>query len=202
MRNFDPFWPGRLVIFATNDHYHDNAFRRWAKREDIPFRELMGKWKGEYERSFLIRWIDASLLYPWFLNQDSIFILQPQGNNYDAFLQPVKGKEDWNLEESLIPLGQWKEISAAEVNRYEGATLDPVSQRWFTTTDTKRLHRSIRQSHDYLVGLYDKDGHLTVWPVSGDSVEEALKEAWADFREMHGKWDNAMPPDWTEAHLI
>ena len=138
--------PGRFdswAIFCVgNDPYREAAFTTWANATGLRFKSLLGSYKGQQERSFLVsledfyEHIERS---EWIKDQESVLILEPRRKPdgtvlkthnapIDAFLYYTDGRPDGDIWE---PLGEFIETHQARAQQQEGWTYDPMFGTWF-----------------------------------------------------------------------
>lgn len=139
----------RYVIFAVGDITRAAAFRGWATSQNVPFKSLLGQWKGHSEASFIVE--DTSTnrlrLAYWLAGQEAVMCLGPAYRldqktglmtlfgNREAILDYLANDGYEVLDRK--PVGYFSAVARATAMASEGWTFDPASGTHYTLVQRK-----------------------------------------------------------------
>lgn len=113
-------------------------FEQWLGHQDIPYKRLLGSYKGEQEPAFIVnqQYMSRVVSAGWVNNQESILLLSKiQGRHRYATLYYLTAK---NKESLLYELGRFYETTEEFAKKHEAWTYDPSTGLYFIT-DVKQL---------------------------------------------------------------
>lgn len=103
------------------DQLNTEHIKHFLNKLSIPFRQLIGSYKGKSEESFLVdsQYYDTVIEIVSDYNQESILNVQTSSTCSDAFLDFIVGDTEY--------LGEFGQISQSEAVKLDGYTLDPIT---------------------------------------------------------------------------
>lgn len=123
-----------LIIFATgNNIARECAFRAWAEGHRVPYKSLIGSYKGAVERSFVAFKSDWPRLLPWFEAEESVLHLGPAWREGVLHGDRVAVLE-FMADRALLELGMFGYQTREFALRQEGWTYDPQSGAYYCVT--------------------------------------------------------------------
>lgn len=142
-------WPGSTevaytsyVIFAVGrDVLRNSQFRAWAAEHELPYKSLIGCYKGETEQSYIVAAGDFALVRPWLTGQESVLWLGPLfvgGKMYGdrsatLYYHPTSA----NFGEHFEDLGRFGMQPKEFAMRQPGWTYDALTEAYYTTYPAK-----------------------------------------------------------------
>lgn len=109
-----------VVIFAVNDADHAAA---WLGQHNVPFKQVEGYYKGEYENSFVVgaKYAEYALQLAAAEGQDTMLYL-------DEYRKASLVQVDTGTQ--LEPFGQWQAAPPHEARKVDH-TYDPLTGTWY-----------------------------------------------------------------------
>lgn len=114
------------VIFAVDTGNPEHHVMRYMMEKGIPFRPLLGQYKGVSEMSFVIDPSDWQYVSQYCLDQESILLLgKYQGTGVrDAYFL-------YQGDSIATYIGQMGTAPRSEAMQQDGYTFDPSLETWF-----------------------------------------------------------------------
>ncbi len=114
-----------IIFCVGTDKKNIQAFRRWAKKEHLNYKSLVGCYLGQRESSFITNARNYSHIEHWITSQDSILYLGScdARDRRPAILCYKDGREDY--------LGKLVSVSADVAHQQHSWTYDPTQDTYF-----------------------------------------------------------------------
>jgi hypothetical protein len=139
-------WNDWAIFCVGNDPYREAGFTTWANGCGLKFKSLIGSYKGQQERSFLVSMADYERCIKnsgWIKQEESVLLLRPRRKDdgtllkcydapIDAYLVYEGDRSEW--------IGLWQETHEANAKAGEGWTYDPQFGTWFNVYQPRAVN--------------------------------------------------------------
>ena len=122
----DVVFTSYAVFCVGNDKVREAMFKAWAVASGVPFKELVGSYKGVTEASFIVPQSELANImhHGWVRGEESILLLGPRyrdgvmcGNRKAELFFPASG--------DIVGLGHFAETTKAYAMKQDAWTFDP-----------------------------------------------------------------------------